>query len=882
SLNAPTRRVQPVFNIVSPEDAHIFSSTELRDVWSAAREIEQRLAARQCLRNMRRIQPFLEGLDPSRKFNSYSKSIEVLCNGTPFLPWIWAPVKLILQLASDYISAFEKIMTAYGQIADVLPRLNRLSASFKDNTNFQQVLAIVYSDILRFHQHAYNFFRKRGWKCFFHSSWARFDMRFKNILESLAKHSDLVDREANSINIEEAKDWRTKTAQDIAKRERERQAVQLQTVMGWLKAEDFEQEDEFDRLLAGCSSGTCDWIIQNATLKPWMKRGKDNAVVWLTGKPGSGKSVLCGQIVQFMRREKQNLTLSYFCTYRSTTPQTCSYVLRYLAAQILRFSPELCYYVLDEYMSKGYTLSIQQLRSMIVSMLTRFDTVRIVIDGVDEYEEIEQKKILNEIITFAACDPSGVTRKILFSSRDEPRISRILGQKSLLSLTREHATVDTAIQLYIRQNINAIRKSISGSIGTNLLDDIEARIIQKSNGIYGRILSRISTKLGSKDKDRAVRILEWIAFSKRPMKKWELQDAISINIGSPVLTGETKLFNNFLDICKPLIEYGPNEIVSFVHFSVQEYLRSADNRDGVPFLRSIECHHDIAFSCVAYMSSSFTLIDPTLPIDERVLRVAEGLHGLFLYANEYWPAHLLTYAHEIGGLDANVANNLFAELNRLCNAYGVCKRRLSAVHGSDTFEGSGHTFDERLTYVRGHEGISLMLQELFSYQEDVTLFSQLTYKYHDIVHRILRTDQIPCLSVEKLGSFKAIYGPSAFACRLQGCPRASHGFLSQKELDEHEKSHTARCFCSESSCEYSIIGFSTKAGLKRHVRIFHQDTPEAPFENTIRRKSRLPKLKLDKSSIQDEHGLLQDFHEEVTVLNEDRHAKLHAKVTEVC
>jgi hypothetical protein len=113
-------------------------------------------------------------------------------------------------------------------------------------------------------------------------------MRFKSILESLAKHSDLVDREANSISIEEAKDWRTKTAQATATRERERQVAQLQTVMNWLKIEDSEQEDEFDRLLTGCYPGTCDWIIRNVTLKSWMKRGKDETVVWLTGKPGSG------------------------------------------------------------------------------------------------------------------------------------------------------------------------------------------------------------------------------------------------------------------------------------------------------------------------------------------------------------------------------------------------------------------------------------------------------------------------------------------------------------------------------------------------------------------------------------------------------------------
>ena len=60
------------------------------------------------------------------------------------------------------MSAFEKIMDAYDRIAKVLPRLDRLGTAFKDNADFQQVLAFVYSDILKFHQQAYTFFRKRG------------------------------------------------------------------------------------------------------------------------------------------------------------------------------------------------------------------------------------------------------------------------------------------------------------------------------------------------------------------------------------------------------------------------------------------------------------------------------------------------------------------------------------------------------------------------------------------------------------------------------------------------------------------------------------------------------------------------------------------------
>jgi len=66
------------------------------------------------------------------------------------------------QLASDYLSSFEKLISAYARIAENLPRFDRLSATFRASPDFHQVLAMVYSDILEFHRRAYKFFRRRG------------------------------------------------------------------------------------------------------------------------------------------------------------------------------------------------------------------------------------------------------------------------------------------------------------------------------------------------------------------------------------------------------------------------------------------------------------------------------------------------------------------------------------------------------------------------------------------------------------------------------------------------------------------------------------------------------------------------------------------------
>jgi hypothetical protein len=71
---------------ISDEDAHNFASTELKDVWAAVREIDNAQRQRQSAQNLRRIEPLLKGIE------KYAKVIEVLCNGTLFLPYAWVSI----------------------------------------------------------------------------------------------------------------------------------------------------------------------------------------------------------------------------------------------------------------------------------------------------------------------------------------------------------------------------------------------------------------------------------------------------------------------------------------------------------------------------------------------------------------------------------------------------------------------------------------------------------------------------------------------------------------------------------------------------------------------------------------------------------------------
>lgn len=77
-------------DLMSKDDARAIASTSMKDVWTAAKNIERQLELRRSLRGFRRIQPFLAGIE------QYSKVVEVVCNGTPYLPYLWVNFTLTL------------------------------------------------------------------------------------------------------------------------------------------------------------------------------------------------------------------------------------------------------------------------------------------------------------------------------------------------------------------------------------------------------------------------------------------------------------------------------------------------------------------------------------------------------------------------------------------------------------------------------------------------------------------------------------------------------------------------------------------------------------------------------------------------------------------
>jgi hypothetical protein len=102
-------------------------------------------------------------------------------------------------------------------------------------------------------------------------------------------------------------------------------------------------------------------------------------------------------------------------------------------------------------------------------------------------------------------------------------------------------------------------------------------------------------------------------------------------------------------------------------------LEASDN----PFIQPADAHHDISFACIAYLRTSFELIDPYPSEELRMIKVGKGFHALQLYAHEHWITHLLTYLKMNGGFERRPSQPLMEQLNSFCEAHKQTEGQLS-------------------------------------------------------------------------------------------------------------------------------------------------------------------------------------------------------------
>lgn len=190
---------------------------------------------------------------------------------------------------------------------------------------------------------------------------------------------------------------------------------------------------------------------------------------------GTGKSIICSQLVS-TTRDNEKLTAVYFlCNHRDSGDHEFLRMMRYIAYQILRGNVETVPIVHQLYVLKGLSATTPVMKALLRQLASGIQHIRCIIDGLDECDRGVQTEVIKLILELRKASDSF---KAIVSSRDLPQIDRHLRPKITISLFQK---TEQALRLYIRNGVQCLQDSCR-CLAKSTVNRLEDHLVRKAGG----------------------------------------------------------------------------------------------------------------------------------------------------------------------------------------------------------------------------------------------------------------------------------------------------------------------------------------------------------------------------------------------------------------
>ncbi|OQV04905.1 NACHT domain-containing protein [Cladophialophora immunda] len=325
-----------------------------------------------------------------------------------------------------------------------------------------------------------------------------------------------------------------------------------------------QPEDDLELVQSPRLSGTCEWIVQKESYLAWRDLAANTpTILWINGKPATGKSVLAGYIIAQLQERKLACSY-YFFKHGESSKSRLINSLRSLAFQMARQDDQILRILGDLHKedaeSDGGT-DRSFWRKIFLS--TIFKTLKErhywVIDGLDE------------------CEGSEAFIESLISQLDPATNLRILVTTKMMDFELQELS-NTYGEAELRK----------------VLDDVP----RDMNSLYQRILDSVELTTAESGRRVAKAILKWVSCAMRPLSTEELTGALNLDLGDKYDSLEEiipKIWGQLVAIDK----FGK---VQIVHETVREFLTRHDLQSDFA-VSKFQVHARIAEICLSYLIS---------------------------------------------------------------------------------------------------------------------------------------------------------------------------------------------------------------------------------------------------------------------------------------
>ncbi|KAH9166809.1 hypothetical protein EDB89DRAFT_1857067, partial [Lactarius sanguifluus] len=373
--------------------------------------------------------------------------------------------------------------------------------------------------------------------------------------------------------------------------------------------------------------GTATWFFQGGIFMEWKSKAT-TSLLWIHGKPGSGKSILCSAIIQDIMaltlREAGLASMAYFYfDFRDTDKQHLRNLLPSLLTQLSTRSENCCdvlsriYKTHDDGARKpGTSTLIACLKEMLT--LPGQGPIYIILDALDECPNISgippaRKQVLDLLKDLVGLQLPNL--HICITSRPEIDIRSALeplafhpvsiheqsGQKKDIEdyiRSVAYADSDTAMRRWRDKDKELVIETLMDKadgmfrwvfcqleVLQHCLPQSIRRTLNELPKSLDETYERVLKEIGMANRDHARRLLQCLTAAARPLRVEELAEILALDFGE--VEGATPKLNEdwrwedrqraVLSTCSSLVtqvDDGNSRIIQFSHFSVKEFLTS--------------------------------------------------------------------------------------------------------------------------------------------------------------------------------------------------------------------------------------------------------------------------------------------------------------------
>lgn len=309
--------------------------------------------------------------------------------------------------------------------------------------------------------------------------------------------------------------------------------------------------------------GTCTWLQDHRVYRAWL--GSHRGLLWIKGKPGTGKSTLMKYALRGMKEVAAGDTtiLHFFFHGRGSTLQKSPVGLfRALIHQIGMVDDRYIHPLMDDFQARTAALQSwswsaseleEHLGNSVLPAMLMDRPVSIFIDALDECGDVAARRLVESLAKIQhLCSRSRFGLSICFSCRYYPIIAPDICEEIRLENENEND-----ISLYIQQQL---RLRIDDRPGLNLLEKaIEERsqrvfqwvvivvpkvgwLFEEGNSVnqllayinqvpaeLHSLYADIFNTLVSKQPARSLKLFQWVCMAERPLSIPELRCAMNVD-----------------------------------------------------------------------------------------------------------------------------------------------------------------------------------------------------------------------------------------------------------------------------------------------------------------------------------------------------------------